>query len=670
MGGYPPRAASRRQPSNASSIRGVGLIADSYDVPPSPGLPPNGYDRPTPKQSQSNTIIPNKSTMVEEDDDGPDDDQAQDTYAFGGKLEKGEDMEQSGAASEHNKQISEEYEVQLRELREKLDGMEDQLKKKDDELNEALEGERSRSTAVDAEKSEWSTTRLELENKLAEAQNLNEALREQLDQLRDEHANEIRQIRDEAEDARHSAADAAPGKNDEELARENEELRTALDEQRQITMQVRREAQEFLREMKLLSDQSGSSWAKQGELEKTIETLEKEVKEWRNRYARAKTQRRSMRSSSMSLPADEDAGRYVRDKGFTADNGLVKDTHVTKFQIAIDELLRRARVEEPNKVIDAMKSVVMSVRRLTKDLDASLPNDEQTRQQRKQLKGRVSSTANNLITAAKTFATSAGISPVSVLDAAASNLVSAIVDLLRLVKIRITPDEELEEEDDDGTATPVGSVGVFSPRTAKSQSIQSSYQQDPYPQDVPPPPPFQGLGKRTSMESSAYSPVNSPRESVEPYNKANGNGFQSMSNGYGMREADSKTEELKVYLDDQTAFLVQTIQSLVGSIRGAADINQIEPLIRSIVDTVGKVTSETEAAGNGNMIGRLAESRQRIMEAGERGQELAADGKGEDDREWRMWTQTLPPIAFEIARETKDLVQRIDHLLVTNDDFS
>lgn len=428
--------------------------------------------------------------------------------------------------------------------------MENHLKKKDDELNEALEGERSRSTAVDAEKSEWSTMRLDLENKLAEAQNLNEALREQLDQLRDEHASEIRQLRDEAENARNSAADAAPGKNDAELARENEELRAALDEQREITMQVRREAQEFLREMKLLSDQSGSSWAKQGELEKTIETLEKEVKDWRNRYARAKTQGRSMRSSSMSLPADEDAGRYIRDKGFTADNGLVKDIHVTKFQIAIDELLRRARVEEPNKVIDAMKSVVMSVRRLTKDIDASPANDEQTRQQRKQLKGRVSSTANNLITTAKTFATSAGMSPVSVLDAAASNLVSAIVELLRLVKIRITPDEELEEEDDDGTATPVGSVGVFSPRTAKSQSIQSSYQQDSYPQDVPPPPPFQGLGKRMSMESSAYSPVNSPRESVEPYNKANGNGFQSMSNGYemGMREADSKTEELKVRL--------------------------------------------------------------------------------------------------------------------------
>lgn len=558
MGGYPPRGMGRRQPSNASSIRGAGSIVDGYDIPPSPGMPPIGYDRPTPKQFQSNTIIPNKSIMVEEDDEGPDDDQAQDAYALGGrnqsripsevsKVSRGVWSANSTNGWQNDKRIMDDYETQIRELREKLDSMEDQLKKKDDEMNEILDGERSRSTAANAEKTEFSNMRLGLESQLAEAQNLNESLKEQLDRLRDDYANETRQLRDEIEEARSSVSDMGSGRNDPELVGENEELRAALDEQRQTTMQVRREAQEFLREMKMLSAQSGSSWAKQGELEKTIETLELEVKDWRNRYARARTQLRSMRSSSMSMSLDQDAGRYVRERGFTDDSGLVKDVHVTKFQVAIDELLRRARVEEPDKVIDSMKSVVMSVRRITKDLDAAPANNDQS-QQRKQLKSRVSSMANNLITAAKTFATSAGMSPLSVLDAAASNLVGAIVDLLRLVKIRTTPDGELEEEDD-GTATPVGSVGVFSPRTAKSQSIQSAYQQDPYPQDLPPPPPpFQGLGRRSSMDSSAYSPLNSPRESVETYNKSNGNGFPPASNGYGMRRVDSRTEDLKASL--------------------------------------------------------------------------------------------------------------------------
>ncbi|KAF3764500.1 hypothetical protein M406DRAFT_81353 [Cryphonectria parasitica EP155] len=648
MSGFPPRGPSRRQPSNASSIRGA--LQDAYDIPPSPGMPPSSYDRPQPKQSQQNTIIPNKSTMVEEDDDGFDD--AQDSYAAN-NIEKGD-----GGSSEKDKQIISDYEDQVRELQEKLNSMEDDLRKKDDEMSGVLNQERSRSNAADAEKQEWSNMRLDLESKLTEAQSLNNALRDELDRMRDEHANETRQLR---EDMEASAANAgSSGRADPELERENEELRAALDEQRETTAQVRREAQEFLREMKQLSEQSGASWAKQGELEKTIETLEQEVRDWRNRYARAKTQLRGMRSASMSLSSGNDAGRFVRDQSFTDDAGVVKDLHVTKFQVAIDELLRRARVEQPDTVIDAMKSVVMSVRRIAKDLDAKPAADEQSRKQRKQLKGRVSSAANSMITASKTFATSAGIAPVSVLDAAASNLVAAMVELLRFVKIRITPDGELEEEDD-GTVTPVESAGFFSPRTAKSQSIQSAYQADPYPQDLPPPPPFQGLGRRSSIDSSAYSPINSPRESVEPYNKANGNGYAPTSNGYGSRQ---------VYLDDQTANLVQTIQGLVGSIRGAADMNQIDPQIRTIVDTVGRVISETEQSGRGDLLGRLYDSQQRLMEAGERGHDLAADGKGEGDREWRMWTQTLPPIAFEIARETKELVQRIDQLITANVDFS
>lgn len=454
--------------------------------------------------------------------------------------------------------------------------MEDNLKRKDDELIELLDGERSRSTAETTEKQ----LRLDLETKLTEAQNLNTALREELDRLRDEHTDETRrlregfeddtrQLREELEDASSAARNASSGRGDEELERENQDLRNQLKEQRDITAQVRREAQDFLREMKLLSQQSGSSFAKQGELEQTIESLEQEVRDWRNRYAKAKTQLRGMRSGSMSLSADQDAARYVRDKGFTDDSGLVKDVHVTKFQVAIDELLRRARQDQADTVIDAMKSVVMSVRRITKDLEASPAKDEQAKQQRKQLKSRVSSTANSLITATKTFASSAGIAPTSILDAASSHLVAAMVDLLRVVKIRVTPDGELEE-DDDGTVTPVESAGFFSPRTAKSQSIQSSYQAEIYHQDLPPPPPFQGLGRRTSIDSSAYSPINSPRESADTYNKANGNGngngypaplapLASVSNGYGMRQADTKAEDLRVSNHERLELLSGTI---------------------------------------------------------------------------------------------------------------
>jgi hypothetical protein len=88
-GGFPPpRSQSRmRRPSDASSVRGMGgapPINDPYGVPPSPGLPNGDYNRPMQKQFQSNTIVPNKSTMVEEDDGaGPDNDDNGSGNAYG-----------------------------------------------------------------------------------------------------------------------------------------------------------------------------------------------------------------------------------------------------------------------------------------------------------------------------------------------------------------------------------------------------------------------------------------------------------------------------------------------------------------------------------------------------------------------------------------------------------
>lgn len=69
-GSFPPRGQSRmRRPSDASSMRGGPPPQDAYGVPPSPSLGNGDYNRPMPKQlNQNNTIIPNKSTMLEEDD--------------------------------------------------------------------------------------------------------------------------------------------------------------------------------------------------------------------------------------------------------------------------------------------------------------------------------------------------------------------------------------------------------------------------------------------------------------------------------------------------------------------------------------------------------------------------------------------------------------------------
>lgn len=407
------------------------------------------------------------------------------------------------------------------------------MKKKDDEMNMALDGERARSTAANLEKKEWADLRLGLEDKLAEAQSLNSSMKQELDRIKDDHHRETRELQTKLQDLERSSGSMH---SSGDLQSENDELRHSLHQQQQVTEEVRSEAQEFLREMRMLSDQSHSRYEKQVELEKTVENLEDEVKQWRNRYARTETQLRSLRASSLGLSADQEAARLVREKGFTDERGLVKDVHVTKFQIAVDELLQTARKEDPEKATEAMKAVVVTVRRITRDVDDATRSDDEFAHQLGRSKAKVSSTANHLITATKHFSSGAGISPVSLVDAAASHLTVAIVELLRIAKIRPTPAGELED-DDDGSVTPVDSASFFSPRsTTQASSTQNS---------LPAPPAFQGLaGIRASAESSTYSPVSSPRESMGPYSQ---NGVNGMTNGYGRQHHDSRTSDYKVH---------------------------------------------------------------------------------------------------------------------------
>jgi hypothetical protein len=449
------------------------------------------------------------------------------------------------------------------ELREKLDAMEDNLKQKDDELNAALDSERSRAAAASVEQKEWADLRAALEQKLADSQKLAGSMQAELESVRVSQSNTERDMRAQIEKLQEDLEAAEAGSReisggDPQLAQENEELRSELREQQQVTEEVRREAQDFLREMRLLSQRSDSSYEKEDQLLATIEKLEEEVRDWRNRYARTKTQLRTLRASSIGLSIQQDAGQYAKDSGFTQPDGLVKDVHVTKFQISIDELLRTARSDEPGRVFDYVKAVVVNVMSITQDIDNAAPvNEEMTKLQTK-LKSRVSATANNLTTASRNFASANGLSPVSLLDAAASHLTTAVVELIRTVKIRPTPAGELED-DDDGDIEPVDNIGFFPVRGPSEESNLT---------------PFQGLRNgRMSGDSSMYSPVNSPRQSTmrpvssgkqswnerqRPMSRGAPNGFNGMNGngnglpvapmgvGFGIRTQDTDVEDLKV----------------------------------------------------------------------------------------------------------------------------
>jgi hypothetical protein len=273
----------------------------------------------------------------------------------------------------------------------------------------------------------------------------------------------------------------SPTNDSEEWRQRAEELEHELNEQQQITDEVRRDASQFLQEMRELSNRTDAAIAREERLTSQITSLETELKDWKSRYARAKAQLRSVKTSSIGLAslASPDITNYTRDASFSTPDGVVKDVHVTKFQLSIDELLQVARRSDSEQVLESMRHVVKCVRAITGDVDdnnplsqlqspgSSVNGDSVTSPEKQQskLKSRVSATANNLITASKNHASSAGLSPVSLLDAAASHLSTAVVELVKYVKVRPTPAEELEQDEEDDRPMPLKPT-VYTPYNA------------------------------------------------------------------------------------------------------------------------------------------------------------------------------------------------------------
>ena len=120
------------------------------------------------------------------------------------------------------------------------------------------------------------------------------------------------------------------------------------------------------------------------------------------------------------------------------DGGLL-DVHVTAFVSSTDGLLSAARSNAPSKVLSPMKAIVNAVTAILEDIRMY----ERQRELRgaesdnlRSLRERTEATLSNLVAAVKTHATSMGMSPVSLLDAASSHLSAAVTEVGRTIHIR------------------------------------------------------------------------------------------------------------------------------------------------------------------------------------------------------------------------------------------
>ena len=500
--GPPPRAQTFGSNSGYSQRNESVTSIPQFDNPP-----PSDYGRPMAKQFQSNTIMPSKSMMVEDEDDTQATDSKYDRSSDAFGLESSlasprSDRDTSGTSQSGVSSKYKSNQPALTEMEDRLSQLEVSLETKDAEISD-----------LTAHSDQWKATTQDLEKKLQAAEDLNKSLKEEIERLKIEQP--------------HNSGENVLWKTKYlQLDQDHETLQGRLAQQQELTDEVRLQAQTFLQEMRAMAELGGNLDREQ-KLQADVHKLEEEVKEWKARYVKTKTALRSVRASSLGLSiARPDASRHAA--ALQDQAGLVKDVHVTKFQISIDELLRIARSDSPAAVLDHMKTVVLAVRAITSDIDADATADksDEVVKRRTKLKSKVSATANNLITASKNFASANGLSPVSLVDAAASHLTAAVVDLLHTAKIRPTPPGELEDNDD-GILEPLQSNGYFNIAESlrRRSAVESIYSALSTPPDT----------RNVSMQAAQ-------RNGPGHINGA-GLGIQST---YGTSQEEADLEDLKV----------------------------------------------------------------------------------------------------------------------------
>ncbi|ESK93667.1 cell polarity protein [Moniliophthora roreri MCA 2997] len=337
---------------------------------------------------------------------------------------------------------------------------------------------------------------------------------------------------------------------------------------------------------------------------RTIRDLEMKIKEQKFKYDQVKTELRSVKATSqLFLPVP----KLEQDQLPVSVDGGVLDIHVTAFLSAVDALLTAGRSSSPTRVLIPMKSVVNAVAAITDDIRAF----ERQRSRAdvdydglRFLRERAEATLSNLVAVSKRHATSSGMAPVSLLDAAASHVAATITDIGKAISIRKATKAEQEQfaasNPSPSSSSPfsptLGSVG----EETHQRSANGRFAGEEY-------------GRRPPSENSSSEQTNSP----PPI-------FDQPTTSAGMTSDDGTEDnwaELKPYLEAQTESIVYAIQSVLSGVRSPTpsptlneNLTQIITIVSSIV-AVCKDNFPASTSQQGNEILReLSEHANKLSE--------------------------------------------------------
>ncbi|KAG6857734.1 hypothetical protein H0H87_004150 [Tephrocybe sp. NHM501043] len=333
-----------------------------------------------------------------------------------------------------------------------------------------------------------------------------------------------------------------------------------------------------------------------------IRDLDHQLKDYKRKYEQAKTELRSVKVTSQLYVQAPKFDRTEDQLPVSSDGGVV-DIHVTAFLSAVDALLTAGRSNAPTRVLAPMKSVVNAVTAIIDDV-----REFERRPQRERsdvdidalhsLRDRAEATLSNLVAASKTHATSSGLSPVSLLDAAASHVSATITEIGRTVCIRKATKAEQEQFGQQPYASATA-TNSFSPTLRPVDEIKFSHQRKSSSTSISNRTRFTetsttSLASRTMdnrrrppSDNSSSEKTNSPPPIFDQ--PTNSGGILSDDSAQAEGSEDAWTE-LKPYLEAQTEAIVFSIQSVLSAVRSPTpspslteNLTQIITIVSSIV---------------------------------------------------------------------------------------
>ncbi|SPO30805.1 related to SPA2 protein [Ustilago trichophora] len=344
-------------------------------------------------------------------------------------LGRGSAFESADASSAMMEKMRSDYELRIAKLQQQVSSLESQI---------AEAGPRARKADELAGRNE------ELDRQITQ-------LRKELDEAKQKH---------EVDRERHRTLAAQKNAELESVKRELlekaqvggqadfEALQRDHSQQSEVVAELKQEVSNLLEELRELSARNDEMQADRDNDVVVIKDLNAQMANYKRLYETAKTELRNLKATSQLYVQPPKADDFLP----ASEKGAIADVNLTAFQSSIDELLAAARSKTPGNVLLSMKTVVLATTLVTDDVSkyeqipanvAELSPEDQ--EQLMALKSKCSATLNNLMTACRNHASSHGLSPVSLLDAAASHVSATIVDLVKLLKVRKASKVEADE---------------------------------------------------------------------------------------------------------------------------------------------------------------------------------------------------------------------------------